>query len=76
VGAGVRVRKDRIDRDGKVSLRYRAKMHHIGVGKAHKGKRVILLIDGLDIRVLTEDGEMLRRLTLDPSRGYQPQGQG
>ena len=73
IGARVRVRRDRIDRDGKVSLRYQTRMHHIGVGKAHKGKRVILLIDGLDIRVLTLNGELLRRLTLDPTRGYQPQ---
>lgn len=33
-----------------------------------------LLVAGLDIRVLTEDGELLRRLTLDPSRDYQPSG--
>ena len=75
IGAGTRVRRDRIDRDGKVSLRYQTRMHHIGVGKAHKGKRIIMLIDGLDVRVLSEDGELLRRLTLDPSRGYQRQNQ-
>jgi transposase InsO family protein len=73
VGAGVRVRKDRIDNNGKVTLRHRARLHHIGIGHAHKGKRVIMLIDGLDVRVLTDDGELLRHLTLDPSRDYQPQ---
>jgi hypothetical protein len=31
---------------------------------------VLVLIDGLRIRVLTEDGELLRALTLDPSRDY------
>ena len=76
IGAGVRVRRDRIDRDGKVTLRHRTKLHHIGVGKAHKRKAVIMLIDGLDIRVLSEDGELLRQLTLDPSRDYQPQSAG
>ena len=44
------------------------------MGHAHTGKRVIMLIDGLDVRVLAEDGELLRRLTLDPARDYQPQG--
>jgi hypothetical protein len=73
VGAGVRVRKDRIDNNGKVTLRHRTRLHHIGIGHAHKGKRVIMLIDGLDVRVLTDDGELLRHLTLDPSRDYQPQ---
>jgi transposase InsO family protein len=74
IGAGVRVRRDRIDKGGKVTLRYGTKLHHIGVGHAHKGKRVILLVHDLDVRVVSLDGEMLRHLRLDPSRDYQPQG--
>jgi transposase InsO family protein len=74
VDAGVRVRRDRIDKNGKVTLRHRTRLHHIGVGHAHKGKRVIMLVDGLDVRVICEDGELLRHLRLDPSRDYQPQG--
>jgi transposase InsO family protein len=74
VGAGVRVRRDRIDKNGKVTLRHGTRLHHIGVGHAHKGKRVTLLVDGLDVRVVSQDGELLRHLTLDPSRDYQPQG--
>jgi transposase InsO family protein len=74
VGAGVRVRRDRIDKNGKVTLRHRTRLHHIGIGHAHKGQRVILLVDDLDVRVLTVDGELLRHLTLDPNRDYQPQG--
>jgi transposase InsO family protein len=74
VGVGVRVRRDRIDNNGKVTLRHRTRLHHIGVGHAHKGKRVIMLVDGLDVRVVSQDGELLRQLTLDPTRDYQPQG--
>jgi transposase InsO family protein len=74
VGAGVRVRRDRIDKGGKLTLRHRTRLHHIAVGHAHKGKRVIMLIDGLDVRVLSQDGELLRHLTLDPNRSYQPKG--
>ncbi len=44
------------------------------VGHAHKGKRVIMLIHDLDVRVISTDGEVLRHFTLDPSRDYQPQG--
>lgn len=73
-GAGVRVRRDRIDKGGKVTLRHGTRLHHIGVGHAHKGKRVTLLVDGLDVRVISDDGELLRHLTLDPTRNYQPQG--
>ncbi|MGH2583344.1 MAG: hypothetical protein ACRDJE_00345 [Dehalococcoidia bacterium] len=74
VGAGVRVRRDRIDKTGVVTLRHRTRLHHIGVGRRHKGTRVILLVDGLEVRVVSEAGELLRELTLDPSRDYQPQG--
>jgi len=74
VGAGMRVRRDRIDKGGKVTLRHGTRLHHIGVGHAHRGKRVILLVDGLDVRVVSTDGELLRHLTLDPTRDYQPQG--
>jgi len=74
VGAGVRVRRDRIDKNGKVTLRYRTRLHHIGVGHAHKGKRVVMLVDGLNVRVVSQDGDLLRQLTLDPIRDYQSQG--
>jgi transposase InsO family protein len=66
-----RVRKDRVDRGGRVSLRYNSRLHHIGLGRAHAGKRVLILVADLDVRVITEEGEPLRRLTLDPSRDYQ-----
>jgi len=72
VGAGVRVRRDRIDKGGKVTLRHGTRLHHIWVGHAHKGKRVTMLVDGLDVRVISDGGELLRRLTLDPTRDYQP----
>jgi transposase InsO family protein len=74
VSAGARVRRDRIDAAGTVSLRHRTKLHHIGLGRAHAGKRVIMLVAGLDVRILSEDGQMLRHLTLDPSRDYQARG--
>jgi transposase InsO family protein len=67
-----RVRHDIIDNGGSVTLRYRSKLHHIGVGRKHAGTKVIILIADLDIRILTHDGTVLRQLTLDPARNYQP----
>lgn len=59
-------------RGGKVLLQL---LHHIGIGRAHKDKPVKLLIADRDIRILDpETGELIRRLTLDPSRDYQPLG--
>jgi len=69
-----RVRQDRIDKAGCVTLRYRSKLLHIGVGRVHAGVRVLLLVNDLDVRVITEDGELLRHLTLDPTKAYQATG--
>ncbi len=69
-----RVRRDRIDKTGTVTLRYRSKLLHIGVGRVHAGVRVLLLVSDLDVRIITDDGELLRHLTLDPTKTYQPTG--
>jgi len=67
-----RVRQDRVDETGKVSLRYDSRLYKIGLGRAHKGRQVKLLVADQSIRVVTLEGELLRELTLDPSRVYQP----
>jgi len=71
---GYRIRRDRISKTGNVTLRYRGRLHHIGIGAAYKGWRVILLVAGRDIRVLSLDGTQLRRLTLNTQNDYQPIG--
>jgi transposase InsO family protein len=72
--AHVRVRRDRIDITGVITLRHNSRLHHIGLGRRLIGTRVIALVDGLRVRVITEDGELIRELVLDPSRDYQPHG--
>jgi transposase InsO family protein len=67
-----RVRHDRIDKTGTVTLRYRSRLRHIRVGAAHSHKPVLLFVAGPQVRVVTEDGELLRALTIDPARDYQP----
>lgn len=69
-----RVRHDRVDKTGCVTLRYQSQLRHISIGRAHKGQRVVLLAADTDVRIVTEDGELLRHLTLDPTRDYQPRG--
>ena len=68
-----RVRNDRIDKVGRITLRYNSRLHHIGIGRRHAGTPVLLLVADLHIRVLTQHGQLLRELTLDPTRDYQPQ---
>ena len=70
---GYRLRHDRIDRNGKITIRHRGRLHHIGLGRRYAGQTVAVLIAGRDIRVLTGTGELIRQLILDPTRDYQPQ---
>ena len=69
-----RVRRDKIDAFGRVTLRYLGRLRHIAVGNAHKNRKVRLLVAGPDVRIITDDGELLRALTIDPNRNYQPLG--
>ena len=67
-----RVRQDKVDATGKVSLRHLSHLYKIGVGRAHKGQPVKLLIADQQIRIIDLNGQLLRQLTLDPTRTYQP----
>ena len=70
-----RVRRDRISSIGNVTLRTGGRLHHIGIGRTYAGTYVLLLVQDLEIRVLNAaTGELLRELTLDPTRDYQPTG--
>jgi transposase InsO family protein len=67
-----RVRQDKVDASGKVSVRYHSKLYKIGLGRAHKGRTIKLLIADQQIRVIDLQGQLIRELTLDPTRNYQP----
>ena len=70
-----RVRFDRIDNVGTVTLRMAGRLHHIGIGRTHARTHVILLVQDLHVRVVNAaTGELLRELVIDPSRDYQPTG--
>jgi hypothetical protein len=69
----VRVRHDKIDTNGKLTLRHNSRLHHIGLGRRYTGTPVLVLVHDLHIRVLNTSGRLLRDLTLDPTRDYQPQ---
>jgi transposase InsO family protein len=70
-----RVRRDRIDDSGVVTLRHAGRLHHIGIGRTHARTHVILLVQDLHVRVVdAATGELLRELNLDPSKDYQPTG--
>ena len=66
-----RVRLDKIDRSGRVTLRYLSVLRHIYIGRTYAGERIRLLVAGKDVRVIRESGELLGEVTLDASRNYQ-----
>ena len=63
-----RLRYDRLDTKGKMSLRRAGRMHHLGVGRAHAGKRVLAFADEHHITVAElTTGEVLSTHQIDPT---------
>jgi transposase InsO family protein len=68
-----RVRTDRVDDTGSLTLRHAGRLHHIGIGRAHARTHVLMLVRDLHVTVLdAATGEVIRELTIDPTRDYQP----
>jgi transposase InsO family protein len=68
-----RVRTDKIDKSGTVTLRVAGRLRHIGVGRTHSGTHVLLLAHDHHVRVIhAATGELLRELEIDTTRDYQP----
>jgi transposase InsO family protein len=70
-----RVRRDRIDSGGKITLRHGGRLYSIGIGRTHARTRVLVLVQDLKIRIIdAATGELLRELVLDTSKRYQGTG--
>ena len=70
-----RVLHDIVDTNGKLTLRLNGQLHHIGIGWEHRRTPVIKLVDDLNVRIINAaTGELIRELTIDPTRDYQPTG--
>ena len=68
-----RIRHDKVN-NGKITLRHAGTLYSIGLGRHHNGRPVLALVHGLDITIRdATTGELLRQLTLDTTRKYQPQ---
>jgi transposase InsO family protein len=66
-----RLRYDRLDTKGRMTLRRAGRMHHLGAGTAHARKRVLALAD--DHQVLITDlstGEVLSAHLIEPNKTY------
>jgi transposase InsO family protein len=66
-----RLRYDRLDTKGKMSLRRAGAMHHLGIGTTHARKRVLALADDTHITVIElKTGEVLSTHLIEPDRAY------
>jgi hypothetical protein len=52
-----RVRYDRVDKAGSVTIRNNGRLHHIGIGRTHHGTCVILLAPDLEVGSSTPSPE-------------------
>ena len=67
-----RVRRDKLDGGGRVTVRYLGRLRHLYVSYKRRRQPVTLLVAGPHVQVLAEDGAILRELSLDANRNYQP----
>ena len=67
----VRVRHEKIDTNGTVTLRCGSRLLHVAIGRAYVGQVVTMLVAHRDVRVMTPEGHLRRHLIIDPTRPYQ-----
>ncbi len=66
-----RLRYDHVDADGKVSIRHAGRMHHLGIGTAHRGKEILAIADQTGVTVIElQTAEVLSAHDIDPGRAY------
>ncbi len=66
-----RLRYDRLDPKGRMTLRRAGRLHHLGIGAAHARKRVLALADDHHITVIQLDtGEVLSTHLIEPDKSY------
>ena len=72
-----RTRHDKIDKTGSVTYRYAGKLKHLGIGRAHIGKTVIILASGPNTLTIERgSGEILAEHTINPEVDYQSKTRG
>lgn len=66
-----RVRHDKVDESGKVTLRRSGKLHKLGIGRAHAQIKVLILVDNEAVTVTSmQTGEVLAEFEIQPEKKY------
>jgi transposase InsO family protein len=66
-----RLRYDTTDKKGAITLRRAGRLHHLRIGAAHAGRRVLAVVDEQEVTVVALDtGEILSSHLIEPDKGY------
>jgi hypothetical protein len=66
-----RLRYDRLDTKGRMTLRHAGRMHHLGIGTEHARKRVLAFADDHHVTIADlATGEILSTHQIQPERNY------
>jgi len=67
-----RTRNDKVDKHGSITIRYGGKLRHLGIGRGHNEKSVLMLIKGNHVVVSDAgSGEILGEFLIDEAKDYQ-----
>lgn len=71
IGTDNRLRRDKVDNDGKVTLRWAGNMRKLYVGRKHRTKEIMLICINNDITAINpHTGEIWGRYRLDKTKKY------
>ena len=71
IGTDNRLRRDKVDNDGKVTLRWAGMMRKLYVGRKHRTKEIMLICINNDITAVNpHTGEIWGRYHLDKTKKY------
>ena len=72
-GTHYRIRFDHIDASGVITIRHAGTLRHLGIGRAHKHKPVMVLVAGPNTMIIDRTtSEILAEHTIEPGRDYHP----
>jgi transposase InsO family protein len=68
-----RIRHDTVDQFGKLTLRYASRLRHLGIGRAHAGTKVLILVTATAVTVIAKPThQLIATHTINPDRNYWP----
>lgn len=72
-----RTRHDKVGASGVITYRYAGELKHLGIGREHKSKQVLILANGPETIIIDRtSGEILAEHTINPDKNYQRKTRG